>query len=204
MEDTTTPLHVQIVAKLTFKYGSSDSERQHSHVFVRINAFASRACLGKSFEALTLGMPAKGLIDGTDGDYKSAQLIGFLDVITLPPPPTPQLSGLGAQTPFLSIFETISPQNIPNKRDYNSFWSTTSYTEWYHAQPSSYWADGIELDPEAIFYLPQLADANIQKLYKPQYRLLAQPGKLKLIAAEAFAPHSEGVGGILGFIISPN
>ena len=76
MQDTETPLHVQVVAKLTFRYGSSIEERYDSHIYVRINAFASKACLDKSFECLTLGTPVCGVIDATDSSYKSAQLLG--------------------------------------------------------------------------------------------------------------------------------
>ena len=76
MEDTATPMLVQIVAKLAFKYGQTAEERWHSHVLVRINAFSSRACLDKSFEPISLGTPVRGIIEVTDSEYGSAQLIG--------------------------------------------------------------------------------------------------------------------------------
>ena len=78
MEDTLTPWHIQVVAELAYRYGNKEAEGRDSYVYVRINAFASRALLDRNYEAFTLGAPAKGLLEATDSDYKSAQLIGFL------------------------------------------------------------------------------------------------------------------------------
>ena len=76
MEDTMTPIHLQVVVKLSFKY--DEENRKSSHVFLRVNAFSSRACIDKSYDTLTLGTPVVGVLDLTDSTYKSAQLIGFL------------------------------------------------------------------------------------------------------------------------------
>ena len=76
MEDTCTPLHLQVIAKLWYKFGKKAAEKHWSHIFVRINAFSPRACLDKSFEALTLGAPIRGILEITDSHYGSAQLIG--------------------------------------------------------------------------------------------------------------------------------
>ena len=40
---------------------------------------------------------------------------------------------------------------------------------------------------ESPFYRPQISDKNIHKLYKPSYRLVAQPDQLKLVADKSFA-----------------
>ena len=75
MQDTATPFTAQIVTKLPFRYGKTEAERQDSYVFVRIQAFSSRACLGKSFDTVALGTPIRGVLDITTGDYNSAQLV---------------------------------------------------------------------------------------------------------------------------------
>lgn len=77
MDETTTPLLAQIVVKLAFKYGDTAEEKQDSHVYVRINAFSSKACLDRSFDTLVLGQPVCGIIEATDSDYRSAQLMGW-------------------------------------------------------------------------------------------------------------------------------
>ena len=46
---TSTPSLLQIVVQLDFKYGSSIFETDHSYIFVRINAYCSRACANGDF-----------------------------------------------------------------------------------------------------------------------------------------------------------
>ena len=76
MEDTATPMALQVVAKLSFRYGQTADEKVDSYVVVRVNAFASKACVGRSFEPISLGTPIKGIVEVTDSDYGSAQLLG--------------------------------------------------------------------------------------------------------------------------------
>ena len=78
MEDTCTPVILQVVVKLPYRFGKTEAEFRDSWVFARVNAFASRACLAKSFEAVTLGTPITGVLDCTNSDYRSAQLVGCL------------------------------------------------------------------------------------------------------------------------------
>ena len=52
-------------------------------------------------------------------------------------------------------------------------------------QPASYWDEGLEICSDAIFRLPQLSGKNLMST-SPLYRLVAQPDKLKRIAATAF------------------
>ena len=74
--DTLTPVQLQIVAKLAFRYGNTPAEWKDSFVLVRINAFNSRAYLGKCFSSVTMGTPVMGVIQGTKSDKHSAQLVG--------------------------------------------------------------------------------------------------------------------------------
>ena len=76
MIDTATPLHLQVVDKLAYRYGDTAAERKGPNEFVRINAFASRACHAESFESISRGTPIRGIIDLEDIDYRPAQLIG--------------------------------------------------------------------------------------------------------------------------------
>ena len=76
MEDTVTPLQIHVVCKLSFRYGTSDSERKNSHIFVMVNAFSSRACIDRSFEPIHIGMPVRGVLELTESGCCSAQLVG--------------------------------------------------------------------------------------------------------------------------------
>ena len=76
MADAASPVLIQMVAKLSYKYGAACSEWGNSFVLVRNSAFRSKACLEKSFESVSLGTPIKGIVDLTDIEYGSAQLAG--------------------------------------------------------------------------------------------------------------------------------
>ena len=76
MEGTATPLHLQVVVKLAYKFGSEAEEYKYSHIYARVNAFASTASLNKSFECVGLGTPIQGILELTDSKYNSAQLVG--------------------------------------------------------------------------------------------------------------------------------
>ena len=75
MEDTATPVILQVVIKLPYRYGNTEAERRDSFMLARVQAFASRALLDKSFDTVALGAPVCGLLDTTAPDYKSAQLV---------------------------------------------------------------------------------------------------------------------------------
>ena len=64
--------------------------------------------------------------------------------------------------------------------------SPTTFVEWYAAQPASYRNDGIAICPESIYYIPQLICKNFVKIYQPGYRMLAQPGPIRRVAAKSF------------------
>ena len=72
-------------------------------------------------------------------------------------------------------------------RKFAKHWSPTSFSEWYAAQPNSFWNDGLEVCPESIYNLPQLSCENFKRIYSPCFRLLAQPDPLKRVQAKAFA-----------------
>ena len=76
MEDTCTPIQLQVVVKLSFRFGKTANERQNSFIFARVNAFSSRAGLDRCFEPVTLGSPVKGVLELTGSSYESAQLVG--------------------------------------------------------------------------------------------------------------------------------
>ena len=141
MEGAVTPLLLQAVLKLAYRYGKTEAGRKDSYIYVRVNAFPSRACLSKSFEPLYVGMPIAGVLGLTESGYNSAQLVG---------------------------------------------WTPTTYMEWWHAKPRSYFDEGIQLCSGSIYNRPQLSDRNFAKLAKPVYRLCSQPDALKLVAAASF------------------
>ena len=92
MEDAANPMLIQVVAKLAFRYGKTADEWKNSFVFVRINAFAAKARIGKSFETLSLWAPVRGVVELTDSEYGSSQLVGCVNssFFLLPaPPPLP-------------------------------------------------------------------------------------------------------------------
>ena len=76
MEGAATPLHLQVVVKLAYKFGTTADEYKYSPIYARANAFASRASLNKSFECVGLGAPTQCILDITDSKYNSAQPIG--------------------------------------------------------------------------------------------------------------------------------
>ena len=76
MEETCTPLHLQVIAKLNFRFGKTAKEDEDSFILARINAFSSKCCLDRSFESIALGTPIKGILELTRGTYESAQLVG--------------------------------------------------------------------------------------------------------------------------------
>ena len=67
-------------------------------------------------------------------------------------------------------------------------WSPTTFAEWKLAQPRSFNSEGIQPCARAIYYLPQLSCVNIQQVYQPSYRIVAQPDVIKEIAQKAFSP----------------
>ena len=85
-EDTSTPLRLQVVAKLPYRFGKTEAETKDSHIFVRVNAFASRACLDKSFDCVKLGSVVCGIWGNTSSTYHSAQLVGSPNGFLWPPP----------------------------------------------------------------------------------------------------------------------
>ena len=89
MEDTSTPVAIQVVLKLPFRFGATSDERKDSWAFARVSAFSSRVALDKSFDVVTLGTPIRGVLEVTKSDYSSAQLIGcrFWGTISLSPFP---------------------------------------------------------------------------------------------------------------------
>ena len=78
MEGAATPLHLQVVVKLAFKYGVSAEEYKHSFAYARVNAFASSDSLNKSFDCVGLGSPIQGILELTASGYNSSRLIGWL------------------------------------------------------------------------------------------------------------------------------
>lgn len=76
MGDTDAPLRMQIVAMIAYRFDTAVGERKNSHVFVRINAFSSRAVLGRPFGAIRIGMPVRGALELTEIGYGSDQLVG--------------------------------------------------------------------------------------------------------------------------------
>ena len=71
------PLHIQVATKIAFLFGSSGEERINSHIFVRADAFSSRACLDRSFGPLHIGMPVRGVLELAERGYCSAHLVGW-------------------------------------------------------------------------------------------------------------------------------
>ena len=72
--DTDSPFLVTIVAKLFFRYGGTLDEDSDSHIFARVNAFTSKAVIGKSYQSIRLGMSVCGYLAPADSKYSSAQL----------------------------------------------------------------------------------------------------------------------------------
>ena len=77
MDDTVTPLLIQIMVIYCPTYGKEAPEHRNSHVFARINAFSSRARLGKIVEIVSLGIPVRGVIETADSAYGSSQKAGW-------------------------------------------------------------------------------------------------------------------------------
>ena len=71
------PFCAQVVVKLPYKFGSSHWEEKVSFIYVRLNAFASRACLGGTYQPLCMGSVVRGLIEKADSDYDTAQLVSW-------------------------------------------------------------------------------------------------------------------------------
>ena len=84
MEDTCTPLHLQVVVKLAYRFGETARGDADSFALVRVNAFSSKAALGRSFESLALGAAVKGILDLTKGSCDSALLVGLHPPLATP------------------------------------------------------------------------------------------------------------------------
>ena len=76
-EGTLTPAHVQVIVKVPWRFGSSQAETRASFVWVRINAFISKALFTTPVRALQVGEPIVGFVEPTNGDSKSAQLVSW-------------------------------------------------------------------------------------------------------------------------------
>ena len=74
---TVSPCCSQVVLNLPYKFGSSDWEEKFSFIYVRLNAFAARACLGGTYQPLFMGSVVRGIIEEADADYDTAQLVAL-------------------------------------------------------------------------------------------------------------------------------
>ena len=83
MEVPATPIHLQEVVKIAFKSGDSAEGRKHCLVFSRVCAFSSIACIAKRSDSVGLFTPIHGIVELTDSEYNSAQLIGLPVVLVL-------------------------------------------------------------------------------------------------------------------------
>ena len=70
----------QGVSKLVYRYGEKSDEWEDSFVSVRIDAFASKACLCKSFGTISLVAPIRGVTELTDSEYGSAHLVVWIRI----------------------------------------------------------------------------------------------------------------------------
>ena len=136
MEGAATPLNLQIVAKLSFKFGKKAEEMQNSFAYARVNAFASRACLNESFDSLGLWTPVQGPLDVTASDYNSDQLAvwRFTNVHL-------------AQPPFHSF---PIPHHLSSLCERFFPLGTHDLYRMVSRPPLSYWGEGIELCAESI------------------------------------------------------
>ena len=74
---TVSPFCAQVALKIPYKFGSSPCEEKFSFIYVRLNAFASRACVGGTYQPLCMGSVVRGLIEKADIDYDTAQLVAW-------------------------------------------------------------------------------------------------------------------------------
>ena len=72
--DTEAGLQLTVVCKLPFQYAD---EEVHSHIFARVNCFASQSLLESDFTAIRHGIAVAGIIAKAISDHKTAQLIAW-------------------------------------------------------------------------------------------------------------------------------
>ena len=74
-----TPSQLQVVSKAPWLFGASTSETEDSYIFVRIQAFLSKAVFAHApAVCLRVGLPVVGFLEPSSGSAKSAQLVGWL------------------------------------------------------------------------------------------------------------------------------
>ena len=76
IQDTCTPILLEIVAKLPVRYGDTAWGFRNSFVLARVNACISRVDLDKTSEPTTLGTLSGGVLELAGSKYGSSQLVG--------------------------------------------------------------------------------------------------------------------------------
>ena len=84
-EGTSTPAQLQLVVQIPWRFGNSPAETTASHIFVRVQAFVSRAAFTSPVQRLAVGDPVVGYLEPTNGPSKSAQLVSWSPTVVLPP-----------------------------------------------------------------------------------------------------------------------
>ena len=134
MEAATKPIRLQIVSNIAFKYGTAEAERRSSRISDRVNAFFFSCLHRKRLRLHHLRHACECFVR----DCRFRLQFGASNRIS----------------DTLCFTKTLPFPNLIQFKHKVWLWAPTSFTDWYHAQPSSYWGDGLELCAEAIYYLP--------------------------------------------------
>ena len=100
-DGTDTPAQLQIVTRIPWRYGRRTAETGCSWVFVRVQAFVSKALFSSPAQIIKLGQCISGFAEPSSGDSKSCQLVGW-DVCSI------------------DEWRTAAPQTIPSSFDLTS------------------------------------------------------------------------------------
>ena len=138
-EGTLTPGQAQVVTMVPWRVGNTPGETQNSFIFVRLQAFISKAFFRTPVQVLAVGDPVVGYVEPTNGDSRSAQIVSWGPVGLV----TSEIHFVicdGSHSPDLEFWARTSPVTLPNH---------------------------FEVHTDAIYPLPQLHSHNFDYLRVP-------------------------------------
>ena len=84
-EGCSAPAQLQAVTMIPWRSGTTAGETLASFVYVRINAFVSKALFHTPVQVLAVGEPFVGFAEPTNGDSQSAQLVSWSPTFRIQP-----------------------------------------------------------------------------------------------------------------------
>ena len=76
-EGTLTPAQLQVVTLIPWRYGATAGELCASFIWVRLNAFTSKAFFRSAVQVIAVGDAVVGYVEPTNGKCQSAQLVSW-------------------------------------------------------------------------------------------------------------------------------